>query len=172
MKAISLWQPWASWIAWGLKTVETRRHGRFACLVGRRIAIHAALRFDATAMHEAEAYLKAILLQGGPLAAQAARALRECSKFLLPMGRIVATAFVSAHRQLAESDSAAALCDCSGAAFPGLKLAGLLLTDVRQVSPTSSFGRRRPGGRGIFEVEEEAEPASASPTPCRGANAQ
>lgn len=24
MKCISLWQPWASWMAWGVKTIETR----------------------------------------------------------------------------------------------------------------------------------------------------
>ena len=41
---ISLWQPWASLIALGWKTVETRGHNRFACLAGRRIAIPAAGR--------------------------------------------------------------------------------------------------------------------------------
>lgn len=42
MIAISLWQPWASAIAVGLKTIETR--GWAARCVGSRIAIHAAKR--------------------------------------------------------------------------------------------------------------------------------
>jgi hypothetical protein len=163
MKSISLWQPWASWIAWGLKTIETRRHRRFACLVGRRVAIHAALRFDVTALDEAAAYLEA-MIEGGDgdgadpefirQASQAERARRECSKSFLPMGRIVATAFVSGHRALVEADSPAALCDCSPEA--GLRY-GLVLSEIRQVLPTTPFGRRRPGGRGVFEVEAEPE---------------
>ncbi len=69
----------------------------------------------------------------------------------VPMGRIVATAFVRSERRLTDADSAAALVDCSND-----YLRGLFLEDVRQVPPTSPFGRRRPGGRGIFEVEEES----------------
>lgn len=44
--AITIMQPWATWIALGLKTVETRSHKRFARLVGKRIAIHAGKKFD------------------------------------------------------------------------------------------------------------------------------
>lgn len=46
MKAITLWQPWATWIAIGWKTIETRRHMRFTSLVGCRIAIQAAQKWD------------------------------------------------------------------------------------------------------------------------------
>ena len=46
MKAISLWQPHATWIALGWKTIETRTHERFKNLVGERIAIQAAKRAD------------------------------------------------------------------------------------------------------------------------------
>jgi len=163
MKAISLWQPWASWIAWRLKTVETRGHKRFAGLVGQRIALHAALRFDVTALDEAAPYLRAIIADyqarqdhgRGYADLQvelARRALRECSRLMLPMGRIVATVFVEGHRALTETDSPAALCDCSPEA--GMRY-GLVLTEVREVLPTTPFGRRRPGGRGIFSVEEE-----------------
>lgn len=42
MKAISLHQPWATFIAMKWKTIETRTHARFKSLVGQRIAIHAA----------------------------------------------------------------------------------------------------------------------------------
>ena len=42
MKAISLWQPYASLIAAGVKTIETRGWAPPRGLVGERIAIHAA----------------------------------------------------------------------------------------------------------------------------------
>jgi activating signal cointegrator 1 len=42
MKAISLWQPWASLIACGAKPYETRHWAPPAELIGHRIAIHAA----------------------------------------------------------------------------------------------------------------------------------
>ena len=44
MKAITLWQPWASLIATGLKTSETRSWAAPQGLWGERIAIHAARR--------------------------------------------------------------------------------------------------------------------------------
>ena len=42
MKAISLHQPWASLIAAGIKTIETRSWAPPKALIGQRIAIHAA----------------------------------------------------------------------------------------------------------------------------------
>ena len=60
MKAISLWQPWAQWVALNLKTIETRTHSRFKCLKGERIAIHAAKEWDPTAWDAAEEYLPVI----------------------------------------------------------------------------------------------------------------
>ena len=42
MKAISLHQPWASLIAEGIKTIETRSWAPPKALIGQRIAIHAA----------------------------------------------------------------------------------------------------------------------------------
>ena len=42
--AITLHQPWASRIALGIKTVETRSWPAPARLLGRRIAVHAAKR--------------------------------------------------------------------------------------------------------------------------------
>jgi len=46
MKAISLWQPWATLVALKLKTIETRTHDRFKSLWGERIAFQAAMKFD------------------------------------------------------------------------------------------------------------------------------
>lgn len=42
MKALSLWQPWASFIAIGVKPFETRGWSPPVGLIGQRIAIHAA----------------------------------------------------------------------------------------------------------------------------------
>lgn len=42
MKAISLWQPWASLIACGVKPYETRHWAPPRELIGQRIAVHAA----------------------------------------------------------------------------------------------------------------------------------
>lgn len=44
MKALSLWQPWASLVAVGAKRIETRHWHPPAGLIGERIAIHAAKR--------------------------------------------------------------------------------------------------------------------------------
>ena len=41
MKAITLWQPWASLISAGVKRIETRSWSAPAALLGERIAIHA-----------------------------------------------------------------------------------------------------------------------------------
>jgi len=49
--AITLWQPWASWMAWGWKTIETRTHLRLQSLLGKTVAIHAGLRVDRNAVH-------------------------------------------------------------------------------------------------------------------------
>jgi len=49
MKVITLWQPWATWVILGWKTIETRTHNRFKCLAGQTIGIHAAKKYDANA---------------------------------------------------------------------------------------------------------------------------
>lgn len=46
MKAISLWQPWASLIACGAKPYETRSWAPPRELIGQAIAIHAAKKID------------------------------------------------------------------------------------------------------------------------------
>ncbi|MGE5353986.1 MAG: hypothetical protein ACM3P0_18005 [Acidobacteriota bacterium] len=58
MKVITLYQPWASWIIWGWKTIETRTHNKFACLKGQRIAIHAAKQYDPSALEAAKRYME------------------------------------------------------------------------------------------------------------------
>jgi hypothetical protein len=54
MKAISLWQPWASLIACGAKPYETRSWAPPPDLIGQTIAIHAAKKIDKGAAAFAE----------------------------------------------------------------------------------------------------------------------
>ena len=83
MKAISLWQPWATAIALGLKKIETRS---WATNVRGRIAIHAALR----ATRDERDSLKLILLNSRP--AREGFAAAGVTDFdELPRGAIVAT---------------------------------------------------------------------------------
>lgn len=51
LPVITLYQPWATWIMRGWKTIETRTHNRFACLDGKKILIHAGQKTDANAAH-------------------------------------------------------------------------------------------------------------------------
>jgi hypothetical protein len=46
MKILTLWEPWASFIAVGWKTIETRTHDRFRNLKGETIGIHAGQHWD------------------------------------------------------------------------------------------------------------------------------
>ena len=46
MKALTLWQPWASVVALGIKKIENRRWKPPASVIGRRIAIHAGKTYD------------------------------------------------------------------------------------------------------------------------------
>jgi hypothetical protein len=129
MKVITLWQPWASWVALGWKTIETRTHPRFACLVGQRIAIHAGLKWDDTALTAAKDFLTAT--QRGEVVWGRER------------GVIICTAYVAAHRELDSSHSKAALIDCGGT-----RRWGLFLTDVQVVKAFPVKGKQ-----GIWSVE-------------------
>jgi hypothetical protein len=78
MRAISLWQPWASFIAIGVKPYETRSWSPPSRLIGQRIAIHAAKqRVDAD---DVEWWRLVSKGQAGPL----------------PFGAIVCTAILAA----------------------------------------------------------------------------
>ena len=88
MKALTLWQPWATLIAEGVKTIETRSWAPPKSLIHQRIAIHAAKR----EMRPFDEWNAAIL-----------EALRKCPPALdsydgCPRGAVLATArLVCAH---------------------------------------------------------------------------
>lgn len=51
LPAITLYQPWATWIMRGWKTIETRTHDRFKSLDGKTILIHAGQKTDLSAIN-------------------------------------------------------------------------------------------------------------------------
>ena len=149
MPTITLWQPWASFIAWGWKTIETRGHNRFARLVGQRIAIHAGQKRRQRAFSLASGYIKrfqpaeskeAFYLWGAAF-------MDNLRRKPLPQGCILATAFVRYARPLINDgrDSSAALCPC----YP--ELYGLFLEDIQPLKTPIPYN----GHSGIFHVPLE-----------------
>jgi len=132
MPAITLHQPWASLIADKHKTVEVRSHRGFACLIGKRIGIHAARRVDWAAW-------AAVLRCGNEAAADCLRwagdwatrgiTTRECGCAMMPLGAIVCTAFVRAFAPMPPGYCREALCDAAPGDY------GLLLEEVRALTP-------------------------------------
>jgi hypothetical protein len=103
MKAISLWQPWASLIACGAKPFETRHWAPPRELIGQTIAIHAAKKVDKGAVELAvdlaadSMLMEALKAVCGPVRLQA-----NIGPLCLPIGCIVATARLDAAFQLGE----------------------------------------------------------------------
>jgi len=101
---ITLWQPWAQWVALGWKTIETRTHDRFACLKGQIICIHAGLKWDPMAQELAYRYMTV------------QQEIVTDNRFGMTLGdvsgKIIATVFVRAFRKLEPCDSQAALIEC------------------------------------------------------------
>ncbi len=111
---ITLWQPWASWIAAGWKTIETRFHPRFACLVGKTIGIHAGQYWDPDWLEKAGPWLNS--WEGEIDRMPEFNATRSC---------IVCTAVVTGHRVLGADDSVKALIDCDTVKRWGLELSNI-----------------------------------------------
>src|ERR1700694_167443 len=111
MKAISLWQPWASLIACGAKPYETRHWAPPRELIGQRIAIHAAKKVDRDARGFAEDLMYGQHKPGGfDLAEKLSASMQGIPDELLglfgmatmPVGCIVCTALLDAAFQLGE----------------------------------------------------------------------
>lgn len=108
MKAISLWQPWASLIACGAKRYETRDWPPPSKLIGQRIAIHAAKKIDKEAAGLAEQLL--YTQRGGRLSNELYASIKGTPDRLMgkfgmahmPIGCVVCTAVLVAAFQLGE----------------------------------------------------------------------
>ena len=143
MKTITLYEPWASWIAAGCKTIETRTHDRFRCLVGSRIAIHAGRAYD----HCARAEARRVLAAAGQPVPRA-----QCR-----LGQVVCTVEVFDARWLRAADSVAAMCDCRPDPESGFQRFGIFLRDPIAIEGPSVRGRQ-----GIWNW------TPAEQCPCRG----
>lgn len=105
MKAISLWQPWATLIACGDKPYETRDWPPPRELIGQTIAIHAAKKIDRQAAALAEELVYGQHKDGGHDLAKRIAATTAGTpgslqgifgQALLPIGCVVATARLDA----------------------------------------------------------------------------
>jgi len=135
MKAITLWQPWASLVGWGYKTIETRTHNRFASLEGQQIAIHAGKKFDKDWKEQVcECVDHALFLR-------IISSLKFCG---IEAGSIVCVARVKEARRLTIEDNSRALCDCEGKY-------GLVLEYIRPVTFPAK------GKQGIWNVDFRIE---------------
>jgi hypothetical protein len=115
---ISLWLPWALWVLWGWKPLETRTHDRFKSLEGKTIGIHAANTWDIAAIAAARPYLTAERIQR-----TMAEVKKPCGGRLLCTGRVDRT-FVTK-----PSDASLALIECDTVRF------GLLLSNIVPLDP-------------------------------------
>jgi len=112
MKAISLWQPWASLIACGDKPYETRHWAPPRELIGQTIAIHAAKKIDKDAAAMATDLMYGQFDNHGGLAERlkaswggdgiADELLGKFGMALMPVGCVVCTARLDAAFQLGE----------------------------------------------------------------------
>ena len=83
MKALSIWQPWASLIAVGAKHYETRGWQPPRKMIGQRVAIQAARSLHGFAIADGDPQLTSIVQR-----------VCGCTPRQLPIGVIVATAMV------------------------------------------------------------------------------
>jgi hypothetical protein len=105
---ITLYQPWATWIMRGWKTIETRTHNKFACLSHRTILIHSGMKVDNSPDVINNPYLSREQILYNP---------EE-----VVSGYILGSVKVQAFRSLEERNSKAALIDCKGTYRFGLFL--------------------------------------------------
>ncbi len=143
MKAISLHQPWATFVAMKWKTIETRCHSRFSSLVGQRIAIHAAKKIDNAAF-----FNEFLLEKITPSPLQVENFIRWV---VLCRGRVICTARVVDARwapnvdvDVREEWMKRAMCETAGKFC-------LFFEDIHPI--TKKLGWI--GRQGIFEVPDE-----------------
>lgn len=134
---ISMYQPWAQWVALGWKTIETRRHNKLACLArrGKRIVIHASDKWDIDWCLKANDFLTQH--QFNMTAYQGFE--------FWPRGALICTVKIHGHWQLGSPASHLALCDCSGG-----DLFGLTLQAVQRFDPIKWKGHQ-----GIMKIPDE-----------------
>lgn len=130
---ITLWRPWAQFVALGWKGIETRTHRRFAGLAGKTIGIVAGGHYDKDAMAAAGAYLD-----------DAQHSYINWHTGYFSLTGLLCTAEVVEHRPLGREDEDLALIEC------GTERYGLVLTNVKRFDPPLAVK----GGQGIRYLEQ------------------
>ena len=100
MRALTLHQPWAQLMAWGLKNIETRSWAVPRNLIGQRIAIHAGKREPRPTDWNIE--VQRVVLQ------------RTDSSHSMPMGAVVATGRLIECMQVVSEPNSNGLVNCRG----------------------------------------------------------
>jgi hypothetical protein len=121
---ISMYGPWANWVSLGWKHIETRTHDRFSSLAGKRIGIHAAIKWDNGAIELARPFLTN-------------DQITESHDFLKIGGAIICTAHVHAVDWLTHFDSPNALIDCGS-----IQRFGLFLTSIKVIDCIPCKGKQ------------------------------
>jgi len=107
LPVVTLYQPWASWVIWNWKPIETRTHARFACLKGKTILIHAGQKTDKTDQAIRNPYLLDYQKE-------------SMISLIRPNGYLLGTARVKHFDLLSEFNSQEALIDCGNVKRWGL----------------------------------------------------
>jgi len=149
MPAITLWQPWATLVAMGLKTIETRSWLPPHELLGQRIAIHAAAR----------PVRQCMVGCGAPFVRSVAEALRVDVIDLddLPRGAVLCTATLADAGTVAGVGDRVEVGACGSRRFTRLEAidpwgdfrAGRCLWFLEEVSPLTPPRSAR-GAQGIW----------------------
>lgn len=108
---ITLYQPWATWIMRGWKTIETRTHNKFSCLKDQIILIHAGQTTDESAIRNVYLTKEQLLFNPDEVV----------------NGYILGAVHVSDFALLNDSHSKASLIDCGS-----IKRYGLFLTNIQK----------------------------------------
>ena len=149
MPALTIWSPFGSMIAAGVKTIETRTHNRYSSLQGQRIAIHQGKKQVPTD----RVFTAARAVGASRAATWLMYHSSEC-----PRGHVIATAFVPTARALDGSidDNVAACFETEG-------LYGLILTDIRQLEvPVKVKGQQ-----GVWQWDQQGERYANQEEPTR-----
>lgn len=133
MKAITLFQPWASFIAWGWKTIETRTHIKFRHLIAQYIGIHAGKRWDVNWWLLASEYLT--LEQIRITKDLEFRFMQDKESDV--RSAIICDVWVSDFDKLNKEHSESALIDCES-----ITRFGLFLKDVKLIQPIKIKGHQ------------------------------
>jgi activating signal cointegrator 1 len=137
LKALPLWQPWATLVATGAKRVETRSWPAPRALVGQRIAIHATKTKDHLALCDEEPF---------------STYLRAPER--LPLGAVIATVVLDGCYEITATFARELEARCAHEHAFGDYTPGRFawdLCDVRPVAPVVPFL----GRQGIFDVPDD-----------------